>query len=257
MRRYKPYLLFNKQSKKAKCLNDSAFLAMGSCQRTASTFGCYFLWLLIFLFIIIALFSMIGDLCKAKEESFTIVIDAGHGGEDPGMVAGTVLEKNINLSIARKLQEKLNKKGFCVVMTREDDNSLAMDGARNKKTSDLKQRIDIINRSKAILLISIHQNCYPDPDVRGAQVFYYGDSEKSKEFAERLQKNIIADVDCENHRQAKSGSDYYILKKSNCPGIIIECGFLSCPEECVKLQDETYQYKLVDAIVKSIEEYKK
>lgn len=217
----------------------------------------HFLWLLIFLLIIIAMFSVLSDLCNAKEtrRQFVIVIDAGHGGEDPGMVAASVLEKNINLAIAQKLQARLEGKGITVVMTRSEDKSLAIEGARNKKVSDLKHRIDIINSSNADLLISIHQNCYSDASVCGAQVFYYGSSEKSEQFAKLLQKNIVSCVDENNQRQAKDGKDYYILRKSMCPGVIVECGFLSCPTECIKLQDDAYQNKLVDAMEQSIMQY--
>lgn len=184
-----------------------------------------------------------------------IIVDAGHGGNDPGMVAGDVLEKDVNLAIAKKLRIKLTENGYKVIMTREKDECLALDGARNKKTSDLKQRIELINASNADLLISIHQNCYPDANVCGAQTFYYGESEQSEKFAKLLQGNLIEMVDPKNHRQAKDGKDYYMLRKSTCPGVILECGFLSCPAECRKLTEESYQNLIVDAIVKSVDEY--
>ena len=247
----------NKQSKMMRfpCLcNRAPFCNRCFVKRTGRN---SFLWLLIFVFIAIAIFNIVCDLCKAegKEMQKVIVIDAGHGGNDPGMVAGDVLEKDVNLSIAKQLATKLTQQGYTVVMTREEDVCLALDGAQNIKSSDLRQRVELINNSHADLLISIHQNCYTDENVCGAQVFYYGTSEQSEQFAKLLQANLIQYVDSNNHRQAKNGKDYYILKKSICPGVIVECGFLSCPKECASLLDPAYQNKIADAIVQSVNTY--
>lgn len=212
-----------------------------------------FLWLLFVLMLLISILMIISDLCKAGEEQkHVVVIDAGHGGVDPGMVANGQLEKDINLKIAKKLQEKLEANGFAVIMTRDEDEILALEGARNKKNSDLKQRVHVINESNADMFISIHQNSYSDESVCGAQTFYYETSKESEKFAKLLQNNIQKNVDENNHRQAKAGKDYYILKKSTCPGIILECGFMSCPRECANLINEAYQNKLVDAIADTI-----
>ena len=182
-----------------------------------------------------------------------VVIDAGHGGNDPGKVSSSgVDEKDVNLAIALKLREQLENRGVKVVMTRENDSSLANPEAINKKTSDLNNRVEIINASNANCLISIHQNSYPDKAVHGAQVFYHGTSEESRELATHIQKKIIADVDSSNKRKEKEGNDYFILRKSVCPGVIIECGFLSCPNETAKLIDDKYQDKLACAIADSV-----
>lgn len=184
-----------------------------------------------------------------SSDQFVVVIDPGHGGGDPGKVGTSdVLEKDVNLAISLKLKEALEKQGIKVVMTRENDESLATPGATNKKTSDMNNRVEIINTSQADILISIHQNSYTDASVKGAQVFYHGTSEESRTLAEAIQQNMISEVDPENKRVAKEGNDYFILRKSICPGVIIECGFLSCPEETARLIDEQYQQKLVDAI---------
>lgn len=257
MRLYNRIFIFNKQPKKMYYSKAHQLTpGINRCERCAWV-KQHFLWLLIFLLIIIAVFSILSDLCNAKEDGrpLVVAIDAGHGGEDPGMVAGDVFEKDINLSIAIKLRDRLAEKGITIIMTRTEDKSLSLEGARNKKISDLKQRIELINNGDADLLISIHQNCYSDPDVCGAQVFFYGESEQSEQFAKLLQKNIVSYVDENNHRQAKNGKEYYILKKSKCPGVIVECGFLSCPAERTKLEDENYQKRFVDAIEQSIMQY--
>lgn len=188
-----------------------------------------------------------------QDDGLLVVIDPGHGGSDPGKVGvSDVLEKDVNLAISLKLKERLEAEGIKVVMTRENDESLATPGATNKKTSDMNNRIEIINGSGADCLISIHQNSYTTASVKGAQVFYYGTSKESRELAEKLQKYLISGVDPENHREAKQGNDYFILRRSVCPGVIIECGFLSCPAETAKLIDEDYQNKIADAITNAV-----
>lgn len=187
------------------------------------------------------------------EDGLVVVIDPGHGGSDPGKVsANGVDEKDVNLSIALKLKDELEERGVKVVMTRENDTSIATPGATNKKTSDMNNRIEIINSCHADMLISIHQNSYTSPDVKGAQVFYHGTSEDSRIIAETLQRALREQVDKDNKREAKEGNDYFILRKSTCPGVIVECGFLSCPEEAAKLVDEEYQEKIAKAIADSV-----
>lgn len=192
-----------------------------------------------------------------KNELF-VVIDAGHGGNDPGKIsAGGIKEKDVNLAIAIKLKGELEKRGVKVVLTRGSDVCLAKPGATNKKTADMHERVDIINESGCSLLISIHQNSFTDASVRGAQVFYYGESDDSKRLANILQQELVSGLDPSNHRKAKTGNDYYILRRTSCPGVIIECGFLSCPEEAALLIDDKYQEKLVRAVSDAIEKYNK
>ncbi|MBQ8923837.1 MAG: N-acetylmuramoyl-L-alanine amidase [Lachnospiraceae bacterium] len=190
---------------------------------------------------------------EETKDELVIVVDAGHGGNDPGKVSSNgIMEKDVNLAIAIKLKTELESKGATVILTRDSDMSLAIDGATNKKISDLNQRMAIVNGENADLLISIHQNSYTDKNVKGAQAFY-GSSEESKAVAEEIQDCIRNYVDSDNTRKAKSGSDYYILRKSVCPSVIIECGFLSNPDETAKLIDDKYQQKLAESIAEAVD----
>ncbi len=190
---------------------------------------------------------------KEDEKEIVIVVDAGHGGNDPGKVsADGIMEKDVNLAIALKLKDKLEDKNIKVILTRDSDICLADTGTSNKKKSDMINRMEIVNDNKADLLISIHQNSYKDSSVKGAQVFYHGSSEQSKKVAQVVQGKIQEEIDNENNRKAKEANDYYILRKSVCPAIIIECGFLSNPEETSKLVDEKYQEKLAETIADAV-----
>lgn len=181
----------------------------------------------------------------------TIVIDAGHGGWDPGKtgIRGEN-EKDINLKIASKLQLYLEQSGATVIVTRNEDLALS-----NKKREDMKERKVIANESKADLLISIHQNSFPKPSVHGAQVFYYNDSEESKNLAEILQASLKDHLDKSNNRVAKANKEYYILKNTKLPGVIIECGFLTNYEEEKILNTEEYQEKVAWAIYMGLIDY--
>ncbi len=189
---------------------------------------------------------------EAIGESLVVVIDAGHGGNDPGKVSKDgILEKDVNLQIAFCLKQELENRGIKTVMLRSTDDNLATEGATNKKNSDMKNRVALINDSNPDYLISIHQNSFTDPKVRGSQVFYHGDSKESEEFALRLQEKLNA-IEPKYSREAKEGNDYYLLNKSICPGVILECGFLSCPEETALLTSEHYQQKIASAIADAI-----
>lgn len=179
----------------------------------------------------------------------TIIIDAGHGGEDPGKVGiDQILEKDINLEIARLVEQELAEDGYQVIMTRTEDVMLGKDGSVNKKSEDLKQRCKIINESNALCAVSIHQNSYSDPAVSGAQVFYFEGSEQGKRMAECLQNALVEGIDPDNHRQAKKNGTYYLLKKTEIPTVIVECGFLSNKEEAKALNKTEYQQKIAEAI---------
>ena len=175
-----------------------------------------------------------------------VVIDAGHGGHDPGKVGvNDALEKDINLQIAQKVKKHLEKNGIQVIMTREDD------VMEDTKLEDMKKRVALINEIKPAITVSIHQNSYSDASVKGAQVFYYAGSEVSKEVASLMQEELRK-VDTENTRQIKSNSDFYMLKKTEVPTIIVECGFLSNPGEAEKLTSEEYQEEMAQAICSGI-----
>lgn len=184
-----------------------------------------------------------------------IAIDAGHGGFDPGKV-GTrdTLEKDINLAIALKVEKMLVDSGYTVYMTRTEDVALADEGAGRKKMSDLVNRVKGIEESGADLAVSIHQNSY-SAKTKGTQVFYYKNSEQSKILAGTLQDTIRDVIGDGNKRVEKRNNTYYMLKKVGCPFAIVECGFLSNPEEEALLGDEKYQEKMAAGICEGIENY--
>ena len=184
-------------------------------------------------------------------ERKTVVLDAGHGGKDPGKVGTNgVLEKDINLKISEKVKEYLELKGIEVIMTRENDEMCG--GHNESKSEDMKKRVDIINEIKPDLAVSIHQNSYTDPSVKGAQTFYYSESEEGRRIAEIIQSNLLG-FDKENHRKAKANDNYYLLTKTKVPTVIVECGFLSNQREAEKLADEDYQDQISKVIVDGIE----
>ena len=185
-----------------------------------------------------------------------VVIDAGHGGKDPGKVAiNGALEKDINLEIAIKLQQFLEQEDVEVILTRESDAGLYDENASNKKVQDMKRRVEVIEQAAPVLTVSIHQNSYHEEYVHGAQTFYYENSEQSKVLAEKIQQMLLNDVDKENKRVAKSNDSYYLLKKTSSPIVIVECGFLSNSEEAQKLESDYYQEKVAWAIHLGILQY--
>lgn len=189
------------------------------------------------------------------EKQICVVIDAGHGGSDPGKVGiNNALEKDINLQIAIILKKFLEAEDIKVVMTREDENGLYDENASNKKVQDMKKRLEIIEASDPVLVVSIHQNSYHEEYVKGAQVFYYQTSDKSKELAEILQEQLRV-LNSENKRQAKGNDSYYLLKKTSKPIVIVECGFLSNSEEAEKLVTAFYQEKMAWNIHMGIMKY--
>ena len=184
-----------------------------------------------------------------------IVLDPGHGGFDPGKVgtAGT-LEKDINLAISLKLKEILVKSGYTVTMTRQKDEALCEQNASRKKVSDLNARLDLIQKEEPELTVSIHQNSY-SAGTKGAQVFYYSRSEEGHRLARVLQETLKEEIEDENHRVEKANDSYYMLKKSQGPFVIVECGFLSNPEEEKLLNSEDYQKKMAKALAEGIEKF--
>lgn len=185
-----------------------------------------------------------------------IVIDAGHGGTDPGKIGiNDALEKDINLSLALKLRDILEKKDINVILTRDSDVALHSENATNKKAEDMQNRCALIKEANPVFTVSLHQNSYITEDVKGAQVFYYGQSEEGKKLAEYIQASLIERVDPENTRTIKANESYYLLKKTPTPTVIVECGFLSNPTEAELLLTEEYQEKLVRAIYMGIMDY--
>lgn len=182
----------------------------------------------------------------------TVVLDAGHGGGDPGKVGvGDVVEKELNLQIAKKVEQLLKKQKIKVIMTREEDTMLSGAGGTGTKAADMKERVRIINEEAPQLAVSIHQNSYQDAVVHGAQVFYYSGSSEGEEAAKVMQ-NALLSIDEDNTRQAKANNTYYLLKRTEVPTIIVECGFLSNPEDAMNLCNEEYQDKVAGAICKGV-----
>lgn len=193
-----------------------------------------------------------------KLKDMIIVVNAGHGGNDPGKVGkNNIIEADINLAIALKLEVALKEKVCQVIMTRTDSNNLSKPEASNKKTSDMKERIRIMEEAHPEIILSIHQNSYGDSQVKGAQVFYHSQSKEGEKLAKALQDALVNNVDASNKRKSKEGDDYYLLRKSTAPAVIIECGFLSNPTETALLVDDGYQEKIADAIIQGILNYKK
>lgn len=185
-----------------------------------------------------------------------VIIDAGHGGADPGKVGiNGALEKDINLEIAMKLKQFLEMADVEVILTRDSDKGLYDDDSSNKKVQDMKRRVEIIESVKPDVTVSIHQNSYHEEYVHGAQTFYYKGSERSKALAEKIQQVLLNEVDKENKRVAKANDSYYLLKKTSVPIVIVECGFLSNSEEAQKLNSDYYQEKLAWAVHLGILQY--
>lgn len=188
-------------------------------------------------------------LTEKKQAKYTVVIDSGHGGIDPGKVSvDGAYEKNINLAIAKELQNVLSRNDCQVIMTRESDAGLYQEGDSNKKRADMAKRLEIMNSSDADVIVSIHQNSYSDATSKGAQVFYQATSESGKQLATRIQETLVEQVDSENRRQIKANNDYYLLKNTTSTMVIVECGFLSNPQESKLLQDADYQKKVAEAV---------
>lgn len=184
----------------------------------------------------------------ALPKKATVVIDAGHGGSDPGKIGTTgVLEKDVNLAVALQLKKLLESADIEVLMTRTTDQDLSSHSSY-KKVSDLKARVAFIQNNNPDFVISIHQNSFPDSQIEGAQCFYYSHSKDSEALAALLQKQIISTTRQVKSREIKGNQDYYLLKNSPATTVIVECGFLSNPKEEALLSTEEYQKQMAWAI---------
>ncbi len=217
----------------------------------------------LFGFLIFNAFETVADeatTADVSESEFVVIIDPGHGGEDSGAVANSILEKDINLDISLRVRDMLRASGITVKMTRDSDLSIYDTSAgtiREKKVSDLKNRVEIANSSKNNILVSIHQNKFEDSKYSGAQMFYSTNNEKSKILAESIRQSVTGLIQQDNKRELKKGdSSIYLLNNSTVPSVIVECGFLSNAEEAKKLSDEEYKNKMAFAIYCGILEYK-
>ncbi len=185
----------------------------------------------------------------AESLRLTIVIDAGHGGVDGGVVGSTtgVKESDVNLALSRLLQEEFEDAGFRVVLTRETEAGLYGAATAGYKRRDMQKRAQIISESHPALVISVHQNFFSLPSRRGAQVFFREDSERSHTLACMIQSALNGMEECVRQYQPLRG-DYYILNCSDYPSVIVECGFLSNAQDEALLMSGQYRAKLVKAI---------
>ena len=187
----------------------------------------------------------------------TVIIDAGHGGVDGGATSCTgVLESQFNLEISLKLNDFMHLIGINTVMIRQTDCSVYTEGESigQKKVSDLKERARIVNSTENGLLVSIHQNHFPDGKYNGAQVFY-AQTEGSQALAKAMQATLIHTVNPTSKRQIKKADGVYLMQHISCPGILIECGFLSNPQEEYLLRNTAYQQKLCAVIACTVSNY--
>ena len=217
----------------------------------------YILILLLFLIVPLLGNHAVTVIANTSEPNHTIVIDAGHGGVDGGAVSCTgVYESHINLEIAEKLEDLMHLLGLRTVMIRNTDSSIHTQGntIAAKKVSDIKERIRIVESTSNAILISIHQNNFSDQRYSGAQVFY-NSHPISRDLAEKLQSDFRLNLNPNNRRQIKKSSGVYLMEHIGCPGILVECGFLSNPAEEEKLRDQTYQKRICSVISTTISQF--
>ena len=188
-----------------------------------------------------------------KPSVITVVLDAGHGGEDPGAVTNSAIEKDLNLLITNKLATLLKLSDYHVVMTRSEDRLLYNSGEEDrKKYFDLYNRQKLAESYDNAIFVSIHMNKFPMEECKGLQTFYGNKNEFGKILAEEIQKSALM-LDASNHRQSKASDDtIFLLKNLSMPAVLIECGFISNPQESLMLLDEDYQNKLAFALYNGI-----
>ena len=185
-----------------------------------------------------------------------VLVDPGHGESDPGMIGADGLEeKGINLSISL-LKEELENQGYSVVMTRNTDKGRDDASSNKKKVQDMQRRVAMISEKSPVLSVSIHQNSYQqDTAVHGPQVFYYESSEEGRKLATAIQNSLNKKLEVDRPREVKGNASYYLLKRSQGTLVIVECGFLTNPDEAEKLQTEEYQRKVAEAVADGINTY--
>lgn len=187
-----------------------------------------------------------------------IILDPGHGGPDGGAVSKSgLLEKDVTLEIALDLRDYLQEAGALVLMTREEDRDLAdsdIKKIRHRKVQDLKRRVELINGSDGDMFVSIHLNAIPSPKWKGAQTFYNRTVEENEYIAKFVQDEIRRNLE-NTHRVAKPIGNVYLIKQAQIPGVLVEVGFLSNPEEAELLEKEKYQQKVAASIYQGILRY--
>ena len=203
------------------------------------------------MFVLSLFYSHIVTLRVSKFNQIKIVLDAGHGGRDGGSIGynGTI-EKEINLEYVKLLKDKLVENGYIVELTRKNDDGLYSEFAKNKKTSDMNARFNFIKRVNPNLVISIHMNSFASQSARGPMTYYRANDKAGKTCADLIQKSIA--TYCGARTEQSRVGDYYILNCTYYTAILIECGFISNPEEEKLLNSKKYKREMVDAIFKGI-----
>jgi N-acetylmuramoyl-L-alanine amidase len=195
----------------------------------------------------------------SNSTNITIVLDAGHGGEDGGCEGNGLVEKDLNLDITLKIASLLKNQGVNVVLTRDTDvllYDINSDYQGKKKSQDLKKRLEITNSCENPVLVSIHMNYFAQTQYSGLQVWYSKNNSNSKILANLIQSSVKSSLQKSNNRAIKEAtSSIFLLHNSTCPSVLIECGFLSNSEEARALGDEIYRQKLAEIIFQSIMRY--
>ncbi len=194
------------------------------------------------------------------EDKFVIILDAGHGGMDGGCsTADGKTEKGINLNILLAVRDMAKFFGYNVEATREKDTSIhdkGVTGIRNQKVSDMENRLALFNKYSDAVCVSIHQNTFSDPQFSGAQMFYSDKNPSSERLASIMQQKFVSNLQPDNLRETKlCGSELYLCYYCENPAVMVECGFLSNPEEAAKLTDKAYQQKVAFTVFSGINEY--
>ncbi len=213
---------------------------------------CTFLICLTFTIFFISVSANSVNSYGVANAKYTVVIDAGHGGIDGGSVGKTTkaVESTLNLEYAKNLASKLSTMGINTILTRSDENGLYDQNAKSLKKSDMKKRKEIIEEAKPTLIVSIHMNSFSSSNARGAQTFYKKGNEQGKVLAENIQKQLKTNLDYAT-TSSKIG-DYYILNCTDLPSVLVECGFLSNPQDEELLLQKDYQNKICYSILSGI-----
>ncbi len=194
------------------------------------------------------------QVASSPKPEYTIVIDAGHGGRDGGAVGSSgITESELNLKYAKELEALCKDFGIGVVMTRSDMNGLYDESASNKKRSEMERRKNIINSSNADLMISLHMNSFPLTSSNGAYVFYASGSEQGYSLAKSVQQSLCQSFD--NARNFVTVGDYFVLNYAEMPSVLVECGFLSNPQEEANLKSDEYCQKFCYTLLVGILSY--
>ena len=223
--------------------------------------GILFLAILVIVtFLVFSLYTPKTQETSSAPGGAVIVIDPGHGSPDGG-AQGTrtgALEKDLNLAISQKVREKLQSEGHATVLTRENDKGLYTEetaSVREKKREDMKKRVSIANAPDTVMLVSIHMNHFGDPKYSGPQVFYQTGSEQGQRLAEAIRLSFLDTIGPHCTREIKPSGDLYLLRETRVPAVIVECGFLSNPDEDALLSDEKYQEMIAEAVCNGIKKF--